>query len=59
MPPELRNAALQVYNTGKNTNLTLPSLRSFPDETVQIETNEALANEFSIQHSNEEVLIVY
>lgn len=63
MPPELRNAALQVYNNRKksllNTNLTLTSLRSFPDEAVQIETNEAVANDFSIQHSNEEVLILY
>lgn len=42
MPPELRNAALQVYNNRKkkksllNMNPMLTSLRLFPDETVYI-----------------------
>lgn len=60
MPPELRNAALQVYNNRKkslpNTYLTHTSLRLFPDETV--ESNEAAAKELSNRHSHKEVLIL-
>lgn len=58
MPPELRNAALQVYNNRKKVITKYKSNPYKPDEAVQIETNEAVANEFSIQHSDEEVLIL-